>query len=567
MTGTRIDAEDLALALKGLGDAAFVWRLADDRLIWSENAEEALDAPGLARIDTGAALRALLDDEDCRNRDAWLSDPHLRGSLVSEFRWKDCPAGVPPRWTEERLTLVEDSRGPRLVGVLRDASARRARENRLSYLAFFDQTTGHLNRPRLREHLAQVIARTLATHGSAAYLIVGLDNMAGVNDAYGYDVADAVIVQLGARLEKLLRVGDSLGRVAGAKFGVALPDRSRAEVEELVAQMQAAARDPVVRTQAGQVAITVSVGAALLPDHGRATHDAMAAAEEALFRARAQGPNSFMIYESRGGGAELRRRNITMAGQIVTALQENRITLAYQPVVRSDDPKVMAFHECLIRMRDPSGRISAAADFMPVAEQLGLVRMLDRRVLELAFATLRDVPNLRLSINVSPQSALDRDWMRSLRELSEERRDLTERLIVEITEATAIHDGGQTADFITNLRNLGCAMAVDDFGAGYTSFRHFKRLKIDIVKIDGVFVKGVENNPDNRTLVRTLVEIARNFEIMTVAEMVGEAEAKTLRELGVDCLQGYHFGRPELHPAWLRDLDRSRSALGKAEGA
>lgn len=221
-----------------------------------------------------------------------------------------------------------------------------------------------------------------------------------------------------------------------------------------------------------------------------------------------------------------------------------------------------AFHECLIRMRDPSGRIASAADFMPVAEQLGLVRMLDRRVLELAFGTLRDVPNLRLSINVSPQSALDRDWMRALRELSEERRDLTERLIIEITEATAIHDGGQTADFINNLRDLGCAMAVDDFGAGYTSFRHFKRLKIDIVKIDGVFVRGVDKNPDNQTLVRTLVEIARNFEIMTVAEMVGEAEAPILRELGVDCLQGYYFGRPELHPAWLRGLDRPRSAEG-----
>lgn len=564
MTVTRIDAEDLALALQGFGDAAFVWRLGDDRLIWSANAEEALDAPGLAQIGSGAALRALMRDEDCRNRDSWLSGASLRGSLVSEYRWNDQPEGSPPRWTEERLAFVDDAKGPRLIGVLRDATARRARENRLSYLAFFDQVTGHLNRPRLREHLAQAIARALSTHGTAAYLIVGLDNMAGVNDAYGYDVADAVIVQLGARLEKLLREGDSLGRVAGAKFGVVLPDRNRAEVEALVARMQASARDPVVQTQAGQVAITVSVGAALLPDHGRATHDAMAAAEEGLFRARAQGPNTFIVYESRGGGAEMRRRNITMAGQIVAALKENRITLAYQPVVRADDPSVEAFHECLIRMRDPSGRIATAADFMPVAEQLGLVRMLDRRVLELAFATLRAAPKLRLSVNVSPQSALDRDWLRALRELSEERRDLTERLIVEITESTAIHDGGQTAEFITNLRNLGCAMAVDDFGAGYTSFRHFKRLKIDIVKIDGAFVKGVARNPDNQTLVRTLVEIARNFEILTVAEMVGEEDAPILRALGVDCLQGYHFGRPEMHPAWLRGLDRPLRSEGGA---
>ena len=562
MTVTRIDAEDLALALQGLGDAAFVWRLADDKLIWSAEVDETLDAPGLSAVATGAELRARMRDEDCRNRDAWLSSPNLRGSLVSEYRWRDCPEGHAPRWTEERLAFVEDSKGPRIIGVLRDATARRARENRLSYLAFFDQVTGHLNRPRLREHLAQAIARSLASHGSAAYLIVGMDNMAEVNDAYGYDVADAVIVQLGARLEKLLRPGDSLGRVAGAKFGVVLPDCDRAAIVALATQMQAAARASVIETQAGQVAITVSIGAALLPDHSRATHDAMAAAEEALFRARAQGPNSFIIYESRGGGAEMRRRNITMAGQIVSALQENRITLAYQPVVRADDPKAEAFHECLIRMRDPSGRIATAADFMPVAEQLGLVRMLDRRVLELAFATLRRVPKLRLSVNVSPQSALDKDWMRSLRELSEERRDLTERLIVEITESTAIHDGGQTADFINNLRDLGCAMAVDDFGAGYTSFRHFKRLKIDIVKIDGAFIRGVAQNPDNQILVRTLVEIARNFEIMTVAEMVGEEEWRILRRLGVDCFQGYYFGRPELHPAWLRDRDRPSLAEG-----
>lgn len=238
----------------------------------------------------------------------------------------------------------------------------------------------------------------------------------------------------------------------------------------------------------------------------------------------------------------------------MAALSEDRLSLAYQPVVRADDPSIVSFHECLARMRDTNGEIVPAGRFMPVAEKLGLVRLLDRRVLELAFETLRAARHVRLSMNLSPQSAQDPVWLESFLDLAQGNRDVTERLIIEVTESAAIYDAERTADVINQLRDLGCAFALDDFGAGYTSFRHFKHLKMDMVKIDGSFIRGVCSNPDNQVFVRTLVDLARNFDMMTVAEMVSDdEEAALLRDLGVDCFQGFYYGKPLLNPDWLTD--------------
>ena len=541
-----IDAEALTTALFEVREAAYIWTPETDSLIWSPGAAAALGLRPEARVSTGAAWRALLQDGDCRLRDEW-GERGLEGSVTTETR----VAGG--GWVEERLVRVNSGGQRRIVGVLRDISDRKHREDRLSYLAHYDQLTGHLNRSRLRDVLAQVLADSIRFESASAYVMFGLDNMAGINDAYGYDIADEVIVQIGARIADSARKGDAIGRVASGKFGVALDGRSEAEVMEFMEVVRDGVRRNVIETHAGPVAVTLSAGAALLPLHGRTTHDAMAAAEEALAAAKAEGPDSCAVFEPCERTAARRLRNISMAEEIVAALSEDRLALAYQPVVRSDDPSMVSFHECLIRLRDSNGGVVPAGEFMPIAEKLGLVRLLDRRVLELAFKTLRAVPKVRLSINLSPQSAQDHAWLRSFHDLASGNRDVTERLIIEVTESTAIDDAEKTASIINRLSALGCAFAIDDFGAGYTSFRHFKHLKMDMVKIDGDFIRGVCDSPDNQLFVKTLVAIARNFDMMTVAEMVGnDEEAALLRDLGVDAFQGFHFGRPELDPAWLR---------------
>jgi EAL domain-containing protein (putative c-di-GMP-specific phosphodiesterase class I) len=233
------------------------------------------------------------------------------------------------------------------------------------------------------------------------------------------------------------------------------------------------------------------------------------------------------------------------------ALEDNRIAIAFQPVVSARNPSTIAFRECLARVRGDDGRWIAAGLFLPKIERLDLIRNLDRRVLRLALEALEAHPTERLSVNVSVRTMRDRSWLRDLRAAADRAPRAVERLIVELTESAAVVDAPRTKEFLDEIRDLGVAIALDDFGAGYSSFRHVRDFRPDWVKIDGSFVRGVAGDPDNKLFIDTLVGIARNFDMATVAEFVeDEADAAALRALGVDCLQGYHYGRPAIEPEW-----------------
>jgi EAL domain-containing protein (putative c-di-GMP-specific phosphodiesterase class I) len=206
-----------------------------------------------------------------------------------------------------------------------------------------------------------------------------------------------------------------------------------------------------------------------------------------------------------------------------------------------------------VRLRRKDGSIALAGDFVPAAETLGLVRMVDRRALEMAVAQLYAHTDVRLSINVSGTTAGDPSWLQSFITYVRENRAVAERMTVELTETAALHAFEDNARFVSRLRDMGCRVAIDDFGAGYTSFRNLHMLRVDMVKIDGSYVKNLSRSPDNQIFVRTLVELAKNFQMETVAEWVGsEEDAQLLESFGVDFFQGYHFGQPDIAPEWLK---------------
>jgi EAL domain-containing protein (putative c-di-GMP-specific phosphodiesterase class I) len=238
----------------------------------------------------------------------------------------------------------------------------------------------------------------------------------------------------------------------------------------------------------------------------------------------------------------------------MAALKEQRLVLAYQPIVgaRSRNPE---HYECLLRLQRKDGTIAPAGEFIPAAETLGLVRLLDRRVLEIAVADLYRHQNIRLSINVSGTTAGDQSWLQSFINYVRENREVAERMTVELTETAALQAFEENARFVTRLRDMGCRVAIDDFGAGYTSFRNLHNLRVDMVKIDGAYVKNLSGSPDNQLFVRTLVHLAKNFRLETVAEWVGsEEDAKLLAGFGVDYFQGYYFGEPNISPAWAKRM-------------
>lgn len=260
------------------------------------------------------------------------------------------------------------------------------------------------------------------------------------------------------------------------------------------------------------------------------------------------------------GPAILSERDRHFADLVQRAIDEDTAMLAFQPIVAAGQQDRPAFYEGLIRVLDVNGRLLPAGDFIEVIEPLELGRRIDALSLTKGLEALQDNPQLRLAINMSAKSIGHPIWTQALNEGLRDDPTVAERLILEITERSALAMPDVLRTFMSDLQDRGISFALDDFGAGYTSFSYLKDLFFDIVKIDGSFIRGIADSPDDQALVKALVSIARHFDMVTVAEFVETAEdAKYLARAGVDCLQGYYFGAPTTRPRWEPCSPRERA--------
>jgi diguanylate cyclase (GGDEF)-like protein len=543
------EAGRLNLAISGAGIVAYSWTVADDLIAWNGARDILPSQLGVEGISRGRTFLSFVGS-DGRARLASLLESKAPGPLSFDLDIEIASA-MGSIWFSMLGTRLPAAGGAteRLTGVMREVTERRQESQRLRYLATRDELTGHLNRNSLRAELAQAIDRAKAEEHNCAFLVASIDRLAMINDTYGFDAADEVIVAVGERLARTLRSTDVIGRTAGNKFGVILGNCSERELGLVADRLRASVRDRVVDTRAGMVSTTSSVGAVLLPQGASSSQEAMLRAEETLERARLAGRDGFAIYAKSPQLETGRLRLMAIADEVVAALKDNRLVFAYQPIVDAKT-RQPAHHECLLRMRREDGSIAAAGQFIPAAEQLGLVRLVDRRALEMTVERLYARPDLSLGVNVSGTTAGDPSWLKSFIDYVRANSSIASRMIVELTETAALHHFEENANFVSQLRELGCRVAIDDFGAGYTSFRNLQMLRVDMVKIDGAYVQGLCSSPDNQIFVRTLIELAKNFKLKTVAEWVGtEDEAALLESFGVDYFQGYHFGEPVLDPA------------------
>ncbi|MBL3607619.1 EAL domain-containing protein [Rhodovulum sulfidophilum] len=253
-------------------------------------------------------------------------------------------------------------------------------------------------------------------------------------------------------------------------------------------------------------------------------------------------------------GAENDRNVMEM---VRAALRRRDMVLAFQPVVQNMENGKIAFYEGLIRILDRGGRIIPAAEFIETVEPTELGRRIDCLALEMGLAALADCPDLRLAINMSARSIGHPPWIRTLNRAIETDPTLAERLILEITESSAMVTPGLVIAFMRELQAKGIAFALDDFGTGYTAIRYLREFYFDILKIDGQFIRGIADDPDNQVLTSALIAIARHFDMFTVAENVETArDAAWLAAAGIDCMQGYAFGAPTLIPPWRAQTQR-----------
>jgi len=545
--GTLEDELRLRLAAQAAGCAAFDWNVLGGSIRWdgatdilplhleSDNARSFVEG---VLPERRRELQAVLDSRNASSA-FFLCDIEIASAL----------GAVNFTLTGTRIP-DEAGRTVRLVGLMRDTTERSREVRRLTYLATRDELTGHLNRNALREELSQAIESAKAESRNCAFLVASVDRLAMINDSFGFDAADEVILGVGERLARSLRSSDVIGRTAGNKFGVLLKNCREPEIAVVAKRLREAVRGHGIETRTGVVAATCSVGAVWLPQAASTSQEAMLRAEQALEKARANGRDGFAAYEPSPQRETLRLRQMQIADEVMLALKENRLKLAYQPIIAARSRQV-SHYECLLRMARPDDSIVTAGHFVPAAEQMGIVHLVDRFALESTVAQLKAHKAITLAVNVSGTASSDPAWLQDFVDYVRSAKDVASRLIVELTETAALHHFEENAQFVSQLRELGVRVAIDDFGAGYTSLRNLQLLHVDTVKIDGSYVKDLSASPENQVFVRTLVGLARNFDIKTVAEWVGSDEdAALLQSFGVDYFQGFHFGEPELDPKW-----------------
>jgi diguanylate cyclase (GGDEF)-like protein len=555
-------ASRMEAALTAAGDIAYDWHLPSDSIVWRGQLGETVGIADSTALATGKALASRIDPEDLAARQHRLDD-HFAGAAAFDCDYRLRGEDGRFRWVQDRGRAERDETGRviRVLGIMRVITARKVQEFRLERLANYDELTGLANKLRLRDTVREIVERSVATSRPGAYLVIGIDKMTTINDAFGCAAADAVLVEVGRRLARCLASADTLGRIGGDRFGMLLADCGETRIAALAEAILAAVSETPIFAAAGPIYITISIGSVAFPRQATTAEDIMTRAETALAEAKHAGRDCFAAYRLSEPQRSRHRAGMAIAERVQRALKEDRLLFAFQPVV---DGKTGAvdYYECLLRMRDDDGTTLAAGQFVPAIEQLGFIRTIDRFVLERAIAELEACDDINLGLNISGLSAADQPWLRVLVTLLASRPDIARRLVVEITETAVLRDLEESARFVKTVRELGCRVALDDFGAGFTSLRHLQILALDIVKIDGSFVRDLIDRPDNQTVLRHLLGLASGLGLTTVAEWVETAaEAALLRQQGVDLLQGYHLGKPSTDRAWkVKRLAKPRLA-------
>lgn len=456
-------------------------------------------------------------------------------------------------WVEERGQRVA-GRGdsPELISaVIHDIDAVRADQESAVYLSARDPLTGLWNLSRMAEEAGQLIGLASRNFLNPALLGLRLTNLADVNTNFGYSAGDRLLAGIADKLKGLIEAPDTLARLSGDTFILGVCDADRDVLKALAEDITAALIEAPYTTPDGDVPAKFEAIAAVRlssEDGPQSADEAFAQLNVALSHSE-DAEQGFTYYHPDMAPKQTQAQSDEfIQDDIHMALDEGRISLAYQPIVDASGHGIHHY-ESLLRLKQTNGEIVSAWKFILAAEEFGLVHLLDRRALDIARDTLLSYPDISLALNISAATVKDDakagDYLEALTALGA----MCERVTIELTETVALEDPSKAASFAARARGLGCEFAIDDFGSGYTSFRNLMAIEADAIKIDGSFIQDLSVTPYKQTFIRMMVDLAQTFGVTTVAEMVNTKEdADLLKRLGVDYLQGYMFGVPSPMP-------------------
>ncbi len=452
---------------------------------------------------------------------------------------------------EVRLSGV-DYGGRRLIlASCRDLTERRTLEGRLAHQAFHDSLTGLPNRALFADRLEHALARAERRGGKVAVLFLDLDNFKYVNDSLGHDAGDRLLAAAAGRLEGCVRPGDTVARLGGDEFAVLLEEVGDAGEATRVARRAVEALSGLFDLGGREVFVGTSVGIALGEAGRERPDDLLRKADMALYEAKRGGKARYALFDPEAERRSVRR--LELENGLRRAIERDEFRVCYQPVVSLKTGRIAGF-EALIRWEHPERGLVHPGEFIPLAEENGLIVPIGRLVLRDACRHAKEWQGVcpagsppAVSVNLSARQLSHPDLVGVVEGALDEAGLDPGRLILEVTESVLVEDEGRHADTLRELRELGVRFAIDDFGTGYSSLSYLRRLPTGLLKLDGSFVGSIGESPGEEDLVLLsgVIGIAHGLGLTVCAEGVETAEqAARLRELGCDLAQGHHFSRP-----------------------
>jgi diguanylate cyclase (GGDEF)-like protein/PAS domain S-box-containing protein len=473
---------------------------------------------------------------------------------------------VYPEWMSVVAVRDEGGRPTHYVAMSIDISERKAAEERLRKLANFDVLTDLPNRGVLEQQLERALAQAARNGRSLAVLFVDLDRFKFVNDSLGHEAGDRVLVETARRLRQCLRASDPVFRLGGDEFVVLLEETGDPGAVRTVAAKILSALSEPYRLDAQEFHLSASVGIANYPEDAGDRAGLLRCADLAMYRAKELGKNNYQFYSAQLNAQSVERMMLESA--LRHALERGEFDLAWQARVGIGDGRITGV-EALLRWRHPELGVVSPGQFVPLAEETGLIVPIGDWAIEAACRQARrwldaGLPPVRVAVNLSARQFEHETLVQTVGRLLDEYRLPPGTLELEITESLVMHNPEQAVRLLDELRRLGVSLSIDDFGTGYSSLAQLKRFPVDTLKIDRSFVQDL---PDDAAITSAVVAMARSLRLRTVAEGVETPEQlEFLRRLGCDEIQGYLFSRPIPAEEFARLLERNREDAHRPAG-
>jgi diguanylate cyclase (GGDEF)-like protein/PAS domain S-box-containing protein len=521
-----------------------IWMIPEDVALSGKAAEEVLNYSGnvLARPDhfSRHILSVLETHEVSDSFEITMAD----GRVITQLSYP-----------------VRDNEG-RFIGrlwIYEDITRERQTAEQLIYLAERDALTGLYNRRKLQEELSRLLAIAERHKSRGALIFFDLDEFKYVNDTFGHRAGDTMLIRIAGEVGALVRRNEILSRLGGDEFALLMPDATEKDAEALAERVVRAIAQIPFRFEGQNFRLTTSLGIALYPEHATSTEELIAHADAAMYQAKESGKNAWRKYRNDLDTSREMLTRLSWNDRIASALENNLLRLHFQGVYHAASGN-LAHLEVLVRMVDEQDheRLIMPGHFIPHAEKSGKILDLDRWVIRASIALLAKSKSIpALAVNISGRSFDEPTLPHYIAEQLQEFNVSPQRLLIELTETSAVSDLQDAERFIEALHNTGCTTCLDDFGTGFSSFAYLKHLKADVLKIDGLFIRDLPNDRDNQVFVKSIVDVARGLGKKTVAEFVENAEILVmLQSMGVDMVQGYHLDKPqEHHPAITKALN------------